>query len=327
MAQAGLDEGVERLQEFCTLLGETGAQLQADTSTFGNLERALDEFEDTVDETLGELTEHLDEAAGVLDEAQEDAAEALRSLVEAADEGSGTRVAAAESTIADSGDSVEEGLGAGRQDLAVAFSDLATAGFDVLDSAVDELESGASSRAEETGRALDALEEELRDWQRQVPESYDETARSIDEASESLLQEDGGNLESDAASCTYGWSAELPAALDQQAGELGDPLQQAYDELEAEVRSRIDAYVSTTVSLIQDTADLIGRESASEVDTTAGNAEDDSLEGLTGELAMAVEVLGAGDEMAASLEPMIDDLTVAKSIAAEIDRLLNALDQ
>src|SRR5262245_26702207 len=213
MAEKGFDDGLYKLDEFCTLLAETGNQLVADRSTLENLEAAMEEFESTIDKTLGALGDAVADFQESFRESGDDASEDVQALAESARQFADERLSAAREELASAEDAVEEGLQSEVSDVGQGFSELDGQGFDPLSTALEALEAAGASLREELDQQFEELTSALQQDRQRIDDAGRATTNGLTEATSAFTGEETAGLDADASSCIEGWGSELPTTL------------------------------------------------------------------------------------------------------------------
>src|SRR5687767_2781655 len=128
MPQPTLDAGVEHLESFCNLLGQTSAVLARDAEVLELREGTLERTETATQEKAEHVEDRLATALDDLTEAHAAAVEEADRLTELARELSVERLSASGESLESSESSFEERISQDRAELEKHFVDLSEAG-------------------------------------------------------------------------------------------------------------------------------------------------------------------------------------------------------
>jgi hypothetical protein len=326
MASPSLDDSVERLEGFCTLLGQTTAVLTRDAEV---LEARGDSLEQTEAETRkrGEhVAERLASELDELTEAQAGVVEETGRLTDAAHDVASARLPAAGDSLEAGGAAFEDHLGHDRAEIDSHFLDLADGGFTSLATVVDQIEAGLARAAESSGQALEHLERGLAEIGRQAEEARTVTLAGL-ESTETGLREGADQLEQQAAEHATLWTEELPETVQAECASVGDPLEALYREWEAEVVAEGDELSDAVASLLQGAADIVADEAGQLLAAAVEETERDFLQALAGEHDGLLPVLEEGETASEAASALVDDLVMTRQVVGVIEQMLKALQE
>jgi chromosome segregation ATPase len=324
MAQPAFDDGIEKLEALCTLLGQTSAVVTRDGEILDARGDSLDRTEDEARKRCEQIAERLATALDEVNDLHEDAVDASDRLSEAAHELASARLASAEDSVESARSSFEERLIEERSELEQGFQDLFETGFTSLATAVDEMETELAQAGESARQGFEVLEHGITEVGQQASEDGARTVAALQEA-ERNVAEDDAELEQQVAVHTDVWTEELPEAVRAECASVAEPLEVLYREWEAEVVAEGDELSEGVASLLEDAADIVAVEAGQPLASAAEAAVDDSLAALSGQQDALTPVLGEGEPASEAAAGLVDDLVVARQLVSEIDRLLNAI--
>jgi hypothetical protein len=322
----GYNDGVYKLDEFCALLTQTNDRLIADHSTMENLEQAIEQFEPSIDKTLGALGDAVADFQRRLGEAERSAAEEVEGLAEDARELDSGRLPAVGDQVEAAEDALEGRLQAEGAALDQAFAELASQGFASLDAGLEALQAAGTALAGELEQDFTALTQALQAGGQRIDQAEAETVAELSQAADTFTAEDQAGLDAAAAECLAGWGTELPAALEAQTAEFGQEFVRVYDEFESGAEAGGEGLKAAVAALFQETADYTRGEAGARLEEALDLAVDQALPALAQELGGLLVVLGGCEETGAALDPMVTDLEIAGRVMEQIDRLLQAME-
>lgn len=319
-----IDEGVQDLGQFCSVMAATSERLKEDTSTLEQHGDDVDRLDGNLEDGFGALADELEGFLDGLGDAEDAAVAEVGTLAEGA-ESHADRLTALEQEIEASEDAFEERVESHGGALDGSFSELTQDGFEALSTTTDEIAENVRSSAGEGEEAFAGLEGDLESHRQDVEAARGEGVQALTQAAESLSGDATPGLSSDAEACAAGWSDELPETAKAGSTEIGDPAVSVYEGFGEESVADGDDLIDSLSSLAQEAADLIRTEAATEIEDASALVTDQSMGSLAGEQDEARGVLNVGGEMAAALPPLVDDLEIARTVVAEVDGVLAAL--
>jgi hypothetical protein len=325
MAATGFDDSVEKLLDFCNLLGQTSAVVTAETEVLeargGSLERTEAETRKRCEQVADRLGTALDE----LTEAHEDACDHADRLTEAAQDLASSRLSATEESLDSAESSFEQRARQEEADLEKTILDLFDAGFQPLAAALDEIEAQLARGEESAKQALEELEQGAGEAASRADQERAETATAIDEAERAVAEEGAGALERDMAEHASFWGEELPEAVRAECLSVGEPLEALYREWEAEVVAEGDELSEAVAGLLEDAADIVTNQAGEPLATAVAGTADETLAALRGRQEVLLPTLADGEPASDDAAALVDELAIARVVVGEIDRLLKAL--
>jgi hypothetical protein len=325
MAATGFDDSVEKLLDFCNLLGQTSAVVTGETDVLETRAGSLDKTEAETRKRCAQVAERLGTALEEISEAHEDACEQADRVAEAAEDLASSRLAAAEQDLESAGTSFGERARQEEADLEGMLLDLFETGFQPLAAALDEIEAELAQAEERAQQALEGLEQGAGEAAGRAEQERTETASAIDEAQRAVVEEDAGALERDMAEHAAFWGEELPEAVRAECASVAEPLEALYREWEAEVVAEGDDLSEAVAGLLEEAADLVTRLAGEPLATAVAATVDETLASLGGQQEALLATLADGEPASEVAAELVDDLAVARVVVEEIDRLLRAL--
>jgi hypothetical protein len=325
MAEVAYDESLHKLDEFCALLTQTNNQLAADRATLENLEEAMVQFEQGLDQTLGALGEAVADFQRQLGEEESAAEEEIVRLAEAARRGTGEGLPAAHDELGAAEGLVAERLQGNQADLDESFSELAGSGFDALASNLDALTAAGATLGEGLDHDFEELSGVLQNSRQRFEPAQAEAGEEMEQASAAWTGEKVG-LDAEAGQCIEGWASELPATLESETTEFGSEFGRVYDDFQSQAEAGGQELAGAVASLFQETADFTASEAGAHLEGALEQAMERALPELGLELGALLAALGACEGAVVTLDPILDDLEIAGRVMVNIDRLLNAME-
>lgn len=325
MAQPTFDDGIENLQRFCTLLGETHGILARDLETLEARGHRLERAQAEVRERGEHLAERLETSLQALAEAQTEALEETERLGEAARSLAEVQLGEASEHVHRDEVSFEERTGHDRDGLEKDFVDLEGAGFAALTAALDGLEAELAAAGEEAAEALGTLHQGVTELAERADHTRGEAAAALDAAEDRLRESQVQEWEPQVAEHVAFWTEELPEAVQARCEAVGDPLETLYDAWEQEVVAEADELTGAVGSFVQAATASVAEEAAQPLAEATERTTEGALQALGGELDDLLAPLAEGEEAADAAAALVDDLVVTRRIVGEIDQLLNAL--
>jgi hypothetical protein len=323
-AQPALDDSLDKLQDFCRLLGETTVVLEQDTEILGARSGGFQERETDARERTDGVGERLEAAREEIDRVRADAVEELDAVAEAAERMSAASAAADDRCGAGEG-SFEQSLERSQAELEKEFEELAEGGFTRLDAAVDETD---AELARDDGAAEDAAEALEAAWStlaQQAAQAGSDLGAVLHEAAEDLEKTQAGALAEDGAEHARLWSEELPQVVQAECQSVADPLEALYRDWEADIDGEADALGEAVVEILQDAGNVLVQETGEPVSAAAEELAGGALQSLTDEQEGLEPILEECESAGAAVAELVDDLAIGHRIVGEIDRVLETL--
>lgn len=320
MATATLDDGVQNLSQFCALLAQTNDMLQANAQGFDQLAEQYQELEQSAEEHIGGLGDQCQEIATETAESADEATGDLDNLAEAAQQAHQAELAEVEQGAEALEQELTDRLQKDQEEISQHAETLNRDGFNALEatlSTVMEALDGAQSDAEEAfGNLIAALDSEEQQFKDNVAEQALEDAAGAVKAEMEAL--DGV-----AEEAAEGWLDAIPNEVVSECVGVVGPLQNTYDGFRQAAEDEGRELIETVSTLGDEAARLIGVEFASDLE----QAWDGTLTPALGEwgdgLAEIKTSLDEGEQAALVLDPLVDELLVAKETVREIDRTID----
>jgi uncharacterized phage infection (PIP) family protein YhgE len=320
MATATLDDGVQNLSQFCALLAQTNDMLQANAQGFDQLSEQYQELEQSAEEHIGGLGDQCQEIATETAESADEATGELDNLAEAAQQAHQAELAEVEQGAEVLEQELTDRLQKDQEEIGQHAETLNRDGFDALEATlttVMEGLDGAQSEAEEAfGNLIAALDSEEQQFKDNVAE------QALEDAAEAVKAEMEA-LDGVAEEAAEGWLDAIPNEVVSECVGIVGPLQGTYDGFRQAAEDEGRELIETVSTLGDEAARLIGVEFASDLeqawDRTLTPAFGDWEDGL-GELKTALD---EGEQAALVLDPLVDELLVAKETVREIDRTID----
>lgn len=320
MATATLDDGVQNLSQFCSLLAQTSDLLQANASGFDQLSEQFQELEHSAEEHIGGLGDRCQGIGTETDQTADEAAGDLDDLAETAQQAEQSELAEVEQGTEALEQKLTERLEKDQEEINQHLDTLNRNGFDALDASLNaalEAFDGAQGDAEASlGSLIAALDSQKQQF--------------AENAAEQSLEDAGGAVKAEmetldgvAEAAADAWLDAIPNEVVSECVGIVGPLQDTYDGFRQAAEDDGQELIETVSTLAEEAARLVGVEFASDLekawDGTVTPALGEWGDGL-GELKTALD---DGEQTADALAPLVDELLVAKETVREIDRTID----
>jgi beta-galactosidase len=311
-------DALDSLREFNKMLRETNAVVKEKTTALEARDEELGALDEEEVAQLNDALEDFDKGAG---EAQTGALEALDELRDAATDLRDTQLAEASQEVERYHTELQQQLETDESSLERAYGEVSQA-FDALEAAAGETEADQGRVQQEATQAFDELETALGEAQQRVDSAGDTATNAIDALAGALEGEYATELDSTAEGALAQWAG-LPDALDEACNAGAQALNSLYESAKSQCTSSGDELITATDVLDEAVQALepAATELAAQVDALTDVLGDVRLEG------QALEgVLRPAAESAEELLPLLADLAVGVSKAAQIREALDALE-
>lgn len=323
MSTVTLDDGVQNLSQFCNLLAQTNESLHAHAEGFDALSGQLQELEDSAEEHIGGLGDQLQDFATETDQGAEEAVGDLEELAEAAQQADQSELDEIEQDTDSLEQKLTERLDRDREEIDQHAETLNQDGFDVLDA-------GLSTALETMGRAEADADEAfgnlitaLGSQQQQIVENAAE--QSLQEAA-AVVTSEMEALDGAAEEATHAWLDEMPSEVVSECAGVVEPLQSTYDGFRQSAEDDGQDLIDTVSTLAEETARLLGVELTSDLEQAWEGTLTPALGEWEDGLGDLETTLGDGEETVQDLDPLVDELVIARDTVAEIDRVLDNME-
>jgi predicted nucleic acid-binding Zn-ribbon protein len=311
-------DALDSLREFNKLLRETNAVVKEKTTALESRDEELGALDEEEVSRLNDALEDFDKGAA---EAHTGVLESLDELRDAATNVRDTDLAEAAQEVERYRTTLEQQLETDDSSLERAYGEVSQA-FDALEAAAGETEADQGRLQQEATQAFTDLETALGEAQQQVDSAGDTAANAIDALAGALEGEDTTALDSAAEGALAQWAG-LPDALDGDCNAGAQALNSLYESAKSQLTASGDELITATDVLDEAVQALepAATELATQVDALTDVLGDVRLEG------QALEgVLRPGAETAEELLPLLADLAVGVSKAAQIREALDAIE-
>jgi len=165
----------------------------------------------------------------------------------------------------------------------------------------------------------------LEDARHSLEQSEKETGQEMASAADDLHEQQRQGLEADVAECVRGWGEDLPAALQEEVRAFEQPFQQIYEAFEEQALTDGREVAEGISRLVQETADSVRHTHWTEIEDALEKAFDESQQAST-EVRAAIEVMSGGEHLTCALDPMVNDLEIARRVIGEIDQIVKEME-
>lgn len=325
MAGPTLDEGVEKLQEFVSLLASTNSHLQAGIPALQSHGDGVERLEQTAEDQLGGLNDQMEGFRKELEESHHDAVEETEGLAQSARAVIDARLSAVEDQVEAFEREFESKLASDRAELEKGFAELTDSGFQPLAATVEAAQAETTRLDDQTEQAFDGLGDALQTDQQQVEDLRSQTSQAVQDTEEAVENETR-EVDGEAAGL-LGELSGLSEELESQCTSSGDTLDDLYRGWAEDVEGEEKEVTEGVSKLAGETAVFVSDENADPLQQAVGQAEEVSLQGLVSELEDTQAVVEQGEQTTEALGPMVEQLEIVERKVTEIDRLLDSLNQ
>src|SRR5262245_51187037 len=314
------DDSLAKLEEFNALLAKTLGDVQEGTSELENEGSAYDQAAADAAQKIGALSEQLSEWLERLGSDGEEAGARLRELSQAAADGADDRLADMDDRFEATGTAAGQRVDAGQETLETGFADLRERGFATLAGTLEELESESEELDGQVAEDFAELRSAIASTRDGMVASGAERVQELGEAQTEVDQ-----LESSVSEA----ADELTSGVEEQQGAsegdteaIASALDTMYDGWSSEAASSADEYVTAMESAFADVAEALGT-AGEELGQAVDRAREQALSARESDLGLSAAVLEAGEQLATTLDPIVDELEIVLRIVDQIQQLLS----
>jgi chromosome segregation ATPase len=321
---ATTDDPIANLQRFIASLTMSNGAVEKITQHVQETSHGFTQLEAEAHDHGGSLKEHLEEFRSKLDAAEDEARRAIEDLRHAA-ESSQQALAEAEGHVEQAGDDFEEKVHAVSAHLDDEHSRLTDQGFTVLGHTLDQAEHQLDSERQESEQAFKELEGAVHGFETEAQTAWETAHGAFDHATSDVSHEES-ELAAEASGAHQAFDSagsEIEGACHSLEGDIGT----IYDTFTAGVDAASTELDGATQNLLQEAAGYIEAGGHEHLEEPASALEADALGPLGQEYTGLDAVLHSAATTASELEPLADDLVKAKAVVAEIDKLVNAVQE
>jgi chromosome segregation ATPase len=319
-----LDDSIGKLQQFCQDLTRANGQLENDIGTVEEQADVLDALEDRAGEVIGGLADALEQAQQELGTAHDDARTEIDKLADLAEQVSGQRLGSAGDRLGAAEDAFVDVVNESQKELEDTQERLRQEGFDALVTALEALEGEVEGLGGETEGHFDGLTSGLEELGGDADEARSEVNDGLDEA-KGGIEEDGQTTAEAAKDAASSWSDELDQEISQRCQAVGDGVESAYNDWEADVKEQADAWNANTTEAVEETTNFLVDETPSKLAEPMGETVETGGTATAEAEGAGVTALTEGEQVVDPLQALVPELEVVRRIVGDIDRLLNEL--
>jgi hypothetical protein len=323
MAEARVDEGVENLERFSTLLAETTANLGARASLLEEHGAGLEKLDDEARARMGRVNDRLEAALDRLDDRQQEAVEETEDLAGAAEKLTPDVLGDAAARLHVAEDGCARRLDSARSRLETEMLDLSRSGFAALADALDQIEAGLRRAGEGAGDGLQALEETLAELEVRAGGVRADGVRVLDAVQQELGREQQ-TLEASAAEALTRW-ADASNEIEEDGAAVADAVEALYGAWRDELLSEAQRMMDAVAELMQQGAAFVLEDTGRPLGQQVEGVAEGALQPLAGDVERLCPILAEGEQQADTASSLVEDLLVVRQVIAEVDRLLAAL--
>lgn len=322
---AGLDEGVQKLGDFCAALTAANDNLEQNSSVIESHAGGTDKLDEVATEQLGGLNGALESFAGDFDQAEGEAVQELEQAAATAHTLAEARLGAVRQGIEETEDDLESRLKGDGDELERKFGELSS-DFQALEGTLDLAETEVVRVRTEVESAYEGFESALQTLGGELENSRSRTMQVLDQASEEIQGDEVQAFQADAAAGTAGWSDELPANLEAEGKGVGDALVAAYQAFGGDAAGAGDDLIESVATLGRESGEALLRESGSEMETAVEAVVAGDVEEVTAELDRFCGSIDEDARTAEALQPMIGELEKVELVIAAIAAAMEAME-
>jgi chromosome segregation ATPase len=322
---ATVDDPLERLQQYITLVEEAKDELDGAQSSFREHAEAFEKVEDAFENRVAVFNSHVDEFSQAFDANSDQAAagvEQLAGLTQSLVSGALTQ---AGQTVEETEKQLTEAFHATKSELHEQFSQLSQGGFDFVEtttSGVDQLSDSLDDQTDEVFESLGGFVDE-------IGHEVDSTQSELTDTFHGALEEVTGNLTSTAeeAFSTFSSAVSDTATSDLTDGlsEVWDELSSAYDNFDEMAASVGEALIEAATNSLTEVGGHVVDSITSGISEAVGEAIEEFIQSLIADIIESIGMMATGAAVTGALSPIIPELAIAKTIVGTINDLLEML--
>lgn len=319
------NDPIEELNNYMQTVAAVGERLQRAGDQLESEEKAFDELEDQL-EAHGEgfyrevraFSEHL----------SNEGEQAMTELGELTQSVADTWTAALAQGLADvehEQQEVEQLAQQAEERLHSAFEDLKDAGFELVGAGHEQLTSSVHELESSTLQAFQELQHGIGEMTTTAGTISSETIQQFASSAQHLT----GQI-TEAVHSTFG---DMKTALESTAtnavqtafGELQNGFGQLFETFGGSIEEVGSHLMETGGQVFQDMASYTEQHAVESVKKEVEKAIGDVIEGLLGEFAESIAMMGVGAATTTALSPFVPELVIAKNVAKVVNEIIEAL--
>jgi hypothetical protein len=319
------DDPVAHVQGFCNVLGQANADLSAAHANLVSYAEHVQQTQSAADERFNLLSETLHSLVTEATSATEGVTGDVDELGSAAHDTAAGRLTAAAQGIDGSEDRLSQALHDGSQALQGAHDDLVRDGFDASRTTLTAVNTDLDASQAATAQAFDDLAHTLEAKAKELDAAGDAAEQAFAAASADVDQVEqaiGQSLSNAAES----WNNTLLSETNDAGTNMAGTIEAAYKQFEGTAGQSGQTLVAEVSQAAKDATDHLSNELDSQIQSLYDQTTAPALDALEAALRETQQALGTGEEACNKLEPMIRDLEMTKSKAAELESVLQAMD-
>lgn len=318
------DTGLDNLERFIEAITAATVELQSSTDALQQRTGQVSGFEDGIGEALGGYADDLDRLQDELAGEHQEAHASVEGLAGVAQ--TGEQELAAAVTSLEQGESQFGGrMTAAAADWNQDLSALTEGGFRPLDTELDRVHQDAQTSGEETDAAFDAFEAALPPIQSGVESLGAETGGKLEALHTALEGTEATELETAASECVSGLTG-LEQRIETECTSISSETETLYQAWLAALQGEGQELQATFGTLMTNSTQVVGDISRDQVEGPFDAALEGYLQPLDTELDDVESLFSTEAATVAELEPMIEDVEIAGSVAPRIHDALESMD-
>lgn len=319
MADTTLDEGLQNLQNFCSLLANVNTQLTSLSEAFDAFAAHVGTLEDAAEERWNHLQEDLRALAHLADSGADEIAGEIATLSEAAHDLSASRLSAAEHDLERAENGLRDHLHEARDTLRQHFDSVEDRGYataktqvDASADAIEHVHSGFDQHVTDAAHGFETIQGHITSAETELSHAVSEADAAIDAAE--------GKIHAAAAKVAEG-DAEVQHAAADEVGQVTPH----YDELASHAATAAEALHEVVSGLSQDVIHTLSSDLKEIVEESVQTSAIQPCEQWEAELNALDGVFKEGEAETKELPRLVDDLEVSKRKVVELDETLSQM--
>jgi methyl-accepting chemotaxis protein len=315
------NESVGNLQEFNALLRETLAKLDEQTRSLEAGAGSLQQRESQTAASLDELNSAVEQMENAFESQGTQAATAVERVTAASTEGGESRLPAAQQDVDEQATALEQALGRDGDELEAAWSELEGGGFKPTEGVLTSLAAEAETLRQGAEQVFDEADGELAEARQEADGAHAAADGAVAAfAADAAGQQDAAQQVAQLATTLEQSTSEVDSAV----GAVASDMDQAYATLAQEAGEATAGFVTDVSALIESTGTGID-EDGREVEQGVSEVGEGASAELVSTLTQADTLVTAGETATEPCATLVPELARSRDIAAEIDRLLQAM--
>ncbi|HXY41095.1 MAG TPA: hypothetical protein VEQ10_15590 [Vicinamibacteria bacterium] len=319
-----MDQPAEQIEQFITMLRNTGAQVGDDLHHVESESAALDHLAEDVHEQLAAFSHELEGMLSELAHDEQAAAAEVDHLGDAAHAIADTRFAAAQDHLEHAESSLNQALEGVRGHLDQDAAGLHDQGFQPFAGHLHTADAGLDAARSEADHAFDALHAAVQSQSQELEAAAHEVESALQHAATALREEDKHQLETEAHECVNGLHQLAPQVVS-ASDHAAESAHQLYGVWAHESDSEAHELEEALSTLYQGAAEAVTQHGSEKVVEPAEHVAGQAAQALMEELGEQASALEAHQQSVASLPQLASELEIASNVIGTIDELIKSM--